>query len=56
MCIECPWNKKLHGLVGSVSHSNHRLVWIALNTGKTIATKKEYLREPGALDRLADVI
>lgn len=54
--LNCPWKKKIHGLLGTVSHKNHKLVWVHLDTDKVVALKEEYLLDIDVLDRLADAI
>lgn len=54
--ISCLWKKKIHGLIGTVSHQSHKLVYVRLDSGKTVATKAYNLHEPDLLDKLADAI
>lgn len=51
-----PWKEKTFGLLGTVTHKNHKFAWVRLDNGRTIPFKAQHLKEPDVLDRLADAL
>lgn len=51
-----PWKKAHHGQVGTITDLDRGTVFVKLDNGETICTRKTNLREPDVLDKLANAL